>query len=111
MCKEDPAFMLIVRQLDALSRFRFRSDAASLAAWKCQGAKADSSFGPFTAFRVTPISSPRLLAAVPPYRPAGNFTVHLVSNPPRTLYRVLTSSFCGSSSLNRSSAILAVACS
>ncbi len=26
--------MLIVRQLDALSRFRFRSDAESLAAWK-----------------------------------------------------------------------------
>ena len=41
----------------------------------------------------------------------GNLTVHLVSNPPRTLYRVLTSSICGSSSLKRSSAILAVACS
>jgi hypothetical protein len=26
--------MLIVRQLDALNRFRFRSDAESLAAWK-----------------------------------------------------------------------------
>ena len=26
--------MLIIRQLDALNRFRFRSDAESLAAWK-----------------------------------------------------------------------------
>jgi hypothetical protein len=26
--------MLIVRQLDALNRFRFRKDAESLAAWK-----------------------------------------------------------------------------
>ena len=41
----------------------------------------------------------------------GNLTVQRVSNPPRTLYSVLTSSICGSSSLNRSSAILAVACS
>ena len=41
----------------------------------------------------------------------GSVTVQVVSNPPRVLYTVVTVSRCGCSTPNRSSAILAVACS
>jgi hypothetical protein len=94
--------MLIVRQLDALNRFRFRSDAESLAAWKS----------------AREVAWPAPYKDVPPvggetrnYRSAGSLTVHFVSNPPRTLYSVVTSRLCGSRSLKRSSAIRPVACS
>ncbi len=41
----------------------------------------------------------------------GNVTVHVVSNPPRVLYTVVTTSRCGASNRNMSSATRAVACS